>query len=464
MIYKLRDYQEECVKTCLSVLRDELGRKEVAILPTAAGKAIIIAHISKELTDGKVLVLQPNIDLLNQGIEKLEAIGAKYSTFSASAGKKETEENLIYATPKSLTYKDFKDLNIKYVIVDECDFASKPDSEMVKLLKKLKIKSCLGLTASAFYLEQTMDGAVTRMMHNVKGAFFTDICFVTQISELVSKNYWSDIQYFDVFDHSKQPILVTNSSGSDFTEESKKSFYEACNLKEKVAQFLSRLPEGEDALVFVPSIEEAEELQKLIPNSVAIHSKITKKQRKEFVDGFKEDKYRVAITPLALTVGFDKPSLKNLVDCTPTNSIRLHMQKTGRITRIHKDKKFGRIIDFAGNVRTHGDVRDLNYEYIEGYGWGLFKKDILINDVPMDSEKVFTKDFLRKGGKPKVEYVFGEHNPGDAVITFGANKGKKVKELYYRKRHYLKWLANSDFDFKDKELERQVKLIYKKLA
>ena len=140
MNYTLRPYQEECKKVGLAVLRDSKGRKEVAILPTAWGKAVVIAFMAKELTDGRVLVLQPNIDLLNQGIEKLESIGAKYSVYSASANRKETEENLIYATPKSITYKVFKDLNIKYVIVDECDFSSKPDSEMVKLLNKLNIK------------------------------------------------------------------------------------------------------------------------------------------------------------------------------------------------------------------------------------------------------------------------------------------------------------------------------------
>lgn len=460
MQYKLRDYQEECKKVGLAVLRDPKGRKEVAVLPTAWGKAVVIAFISKELTDGKVLVLQPNIDLLNQGIEKLESIGAKYSVYSASAGKKDTSENLIYATPKSLTYEAFKDLNIKYVIVDECDHASKPSSEMIKLLKRLKIKSCLGLTASPFYLEQTIDGAVTRMMHKVKGAFFTDICFVTQIKELVDKGYWSDIKYFDVFDHSKQSILKLNESGSEYTEASQKSFYEACKLDNKIADFLSRLPEDENALVFVPSIEAAEELKELIPNSVAIHSKITKNQRKEFVDGFKSDFYRVAITPLALTVGFDKPNLKNIVDATPTNSIRLQMQKIGRLVRVFEGKEFGRVVDFAGNIRNHGDVRDFNFEYIEGYGWGLYKNDELITDVPMTADKKFTKEYLRNGGKIDLNYVFGQHNPGNAKVDFGKFSGKTVKELYYKKRYYLKWLIDKDFKFKNKELERQIKLIF----
>lgn len=461
MNYTLRPYQEECKKVGLAVLRDSKGRKEVAILPTAWGKAVVIAFMAKELTDGRVLVLQPNIDLLNQGIEKLESIGAKYSVYSASANRKETEENLIYATPKSITYKVFKDLNIKYVIVDECDFSSKPDSEMVKLLNKLNIKSCLGLTASPFYLENTVDGAITRMMHKVKKSFFTDICFVTQISELVDNGYWSEIQYFDVFDHSKQSILKLNTSGSEYSEESQKSFYEACDLKNKIASFLSRLPENENALVFVPSIQDAEELRNIIPNSVAIHSKISKKQRKECVEGLKKEVYKVGITPLALTVGYDHPNLRNIVDATPTNSVRLHLQKTGRLIRICEGKDFGRVIDFAGNIKKHGDVRDLNFEFIEGYGWGLFKKDELLSDIPMNLDKVYTKEYLKNGGKIKLEYAFGEHNPGTEKLDFGTNKGKTVKELYYKKRYYLKWLAESNFEFKNKKLEAQIKDIWK---
>lgn len=46
---------------------------------------------------------------------------------------------------------------------------------------------------------------------------------------------------------------------------------------------------------------------------------------------------------------------------------------------------------------------------------------------------------------------------GDAILDFGRHKGKDVKSLYKQQRHYLKWLAESDFEFKNKELERQIK-------
>jgi DNA repair protein RadD len=462
MKFKPRYYQTDCIEVGIEVLKS--GRKEVIVVPCGGGKSYIIAGISATIDDGNILVLQPSEELCTQNISKIEDFGVFPSVFSSALGRKELGK-LVYATPKSLSFEILKDCNIKYVIIDECDFGTKADSVIVNLLNKLKIKSCLGLTATPTNLDQTLDGAVTRVLTQVKNPFFNSIAKVVQIKELVHNGFWSDIQYFNVYEESGEGILKLNSTGGDFTEQSLETFFDKMNLANKVSQFLSRLPEGEDALVFVPSIRNAEELQKLIPNSIIISSKTKKKDRKKLVEGFKDGTYSVCITVLAVAVGFDKVNLINILDCTPTNSFRLNMQKIGRITRVHKDKKFGRIIDFAGNFKRHGDIRDVEIEFIENYGWCIFGKDgKLLTDVPMDSEKVFTKDFLKKGGKPKVEYVFGEHNPGDAVITFGANKGKKVKELYYRKRHYLRWLANSDFDFKDKELERQVKLIYKKLA
>ena len=79
----------------------------------------------------------------------------------------------------------------------------------------------------------------------------------------------------------------------------------------------------------------------------------------------------------------------------------------------------------------------------------------------MNLDKVYTKEYLKNGGKIKLEYAFGEHNPGTEKLDFGTNKGKTVKELYYKKRHYLKWLAESNFEFKNKKLEAQIKDIWK---
>ena len=141
MKYKLRPYQEECIEAGIKVLTDKKGRKEVLVASTSSGKSLIVAEIARRLTDGKTLVLSPNVEILMQNLEKMESFGIYPSVYSASANRKETSGNLIFGTPKSITFEVFKDLNVKYVIIDEADFSTKPDSTLVTLLQKLKIKS-----------------------------------------------------------------------------------------------------------------------------------------------------------------------------------------------------------------------------------------------------------------------------------------------------------------------------------
>ena len=107
MNFKLRPYQEECVQKGLEVLTDGKGRKEVIIAATSSGKSLIIGEIAKRLPEGKVLVLSPNVEILEQNLSKINSFGVFPSVFSASANKKETEGKLIYGTPKSITYEVF---------------------------------------------------------------------------------------------------------------------------------------------------------------------------------------------------------------------------------------------------------------------------------------------------------------------------------------------------------------------
>ena len=461
MKFKPRSNQLRALDECLKVLRDKNGRRELAYLPCAFGKSLLLGMLSNELKDGRLLVIAPSQELLTQNIVKAESFGVKFSTFSASLGKKETSENIIYATPKSLSYEILKDLNIKYVIWDEADFQSKPNSKFINILERLKIKSVLGVTASPVWLISSgQDGATTEVIVNVKSSFFTNICCTVQIQEMVEERYWSDIKYYNAYDNLKKNILKWNTNNSDYTEESKKSFYDACNLKEKISDFLSRLPKGEDALVFTPDIKSAEELQPLIKNSAVIHSKTPKKLRKQYLEDFDNGKITTLINCGVLLAGYDKISLKNLIDASASNSLRIFIQKYGRIIRVSEGKTFGRIIDFSGNINTFGDIRELSLEFIEGFGWGMYSGERLITGIPMNSDKVYTKEYLRNGGKINLEYVFDENNPGTEKLDFGVNKGKTVKELYYRKRHYLKYLFEQGFTHKNKELERQIKLIW----
>src|SRR5438270_11957997 len=64
----LRPYQEEAIKKLL--WSQQLEGNDLCVLPTGAGKSIVIAYLAKELKQ-PILILQPNKEILEQNYEKL---------------------------------------------------------------------------------------------------------------------------------------------------------------------------------------------------------------------------------------------------------------------------------------------------------------------------------------------------------------------------------------------------------
>ena len=463
MSFKYRDYQEEAVRIGLEVLRDNKGRKAVIVAPTGAGKSIIIGGIAKELTDGKVLVLSHSKEILEQNLEKINYYGIYPSVYSASLGRKETEGNLIYATHKSINYEAFRDLNIKYVLIDEADFSTKSGTVLHKLMTKLKIKNLLGFTATPTVTKVNQDGSYFEMMTKDKKSLFNEICYVLDIDYLVKNNYWSNLKYYTPFAVNKN-LLKLNSTKAEYTEESQKEFYDDNGTADKIIEILKRKPLERNALVFVPSVYDAEYLATQISGSVAISSRTDKKLRKKYIDGFKSGEIKIVFNALLLGIGFDFSELSLILDCAPTNSFRNNYQKIGRGVRTHKGKEVCDIIDLCGNYEKFGDIRNIKIENVENYGWAIFNNNKLITDVLLDSKETTTKEDLKIGKKPITteNFKFSKECDGLAKMSVGQNKGIALQRLYHTKRFYLKWLIEKEFKFKpeDAEFERQLKLMF----
>ncbi|MFM0874768.1 hypothetical protein QU886_27785, partial [Klebsiella pneumoniae] len=89
------------------------------------------------------------------------------------------------------------------------------------------------------------------------------IIHVTQIKDIISNGYWTDIVYHnEKFD---DKYLVRNSSGNDFTEESIVRSFELNNTLEKIVENYENMVSNglKHILIFVPSVEKANELTEL---------------------------------------------------------------------------------------------------------------------------------------------------------------------------------------------------------
>lgn len=461
-MFKLRSYQEESVNCGVEVMSSSSPCKEVLVLPTGAGKSIIIAEIAKKL-DGNILIVQPSKELLSQNLKKFQHIGGVASVFSASFNSKEIGK-ITYATIGSLSVEAFLNANIKYVIQDECHLHTQQGSKLSLFLNGIKVKNLLGLTATPLYLKSTMEGSQLKIMTRVKGKLYNKISHVTQISELVKDKFWSRLEY-EVVDVDNSSLKF-NTSGSDYTLESMIINYSENMIAKKITDKIKFLDHRKSILIFVPTIADAEDLARRIKGSQVVHSKISAKERDFIIDSFKNLRHRVTINVNVLSVGFDHPQLDCVITARPTASIAMYYQQIGRGCRIHPDKDYCQVVDYSGNVSKFGALEDLNFEDLKGYGWGLFSKDVLLSSVPMMSSVAITKRSLLEKtstskATPPAKIIYNVETINNLTFWFGKHKGKTARQLVNEGEHqYLKWITTgTNFNWMGEKLENLKKSI-----
>lgn len=448
--YKPFGYQEIAIEVGIEVLTSTKPRSEVIVAPVAAGKSIIIAEIVKRLPkDGNVLIIQPNKELTEQNISKIESAGVKVSTYSASLSKKELGK-ITYATPGSIDVVKFKKFGFKYCCIDECDHGTKDGTKLKKNIRDIGIKNILGFTATPIYMQQTMEGSVLKIMSRTRSAMFKDICHVIQIEEIVKNKRWSQLQYIE-YEFDKKGLIL-NSTGSDFTEESIITNYAETDAETKILSIIKTLGK-ERALIFVPGIENVNTLYNHLKAkglSVGhLHSKTPKSEREHTLKCFREGVIQYLINSQILGVGYDDPSLENLIDAYPTNSARINYQKIGRIVRV--GKKIGKVHCISGNYEKFGSIEDITFENVENYGWGMFVKGFLASGIPMKENIKISKEDLINNRAKKVEKTtknkryttYDFEYQGDLSsdkFSFGKYQGLSVSEVYNKDRGYLSWM------------------------
>lgn len=473
---KPRGTQPVFIDKCVEVLTSPSTKKCVAVAPVAYGKSICIANTVARL-DAPTIILQPNKELLEQNYSKYVSYGYEASICSDSLKVKQMKKRpyalingeyvlcdeisqVTYATIGTIISKidEVRAMGVKYLIIDEAHLNTNTDSQIRDLIRQARIKNVLGVTATPVVLHNSFEGAMLKIMSSAKKNLFSTLSHIVQIKEMVDAGYWSKIVY-DI-KHWNSRGLKFNTTGAKYTQESLKVNYDLNNLKRKSIQAVKELrAEGRKSiLVFVPTVKDAEELSASIDGSYVVHGKTDTKERTRIIEDFKNLKIDVIINVGVLTTGFDHPELDAIVLARPTESIALYYQILGRITRIHPDKLNGRVIDLSGNVTKFGKVENLNYEYIDGYGWGLFSNEFVLTNHPLQAVDRPTKTTLRKYASEKGVGVVTEH--GKVKLWFGKHKGS---QLQFIDKHYLTFMLE-EFDFngaKMKSLKNSIEIYLK---
>ena len=472
MSFILRYYQENSVKLAMDLLteKNSKNRKGLLVLPTGAGKSIIIAELCKQL-DGKVLIFQPSTELLKQNVAKYKSVtNDPCSIYSASAGSKELS-HVTFATIGTVFKlgKDFKKFGFKYVIIDEAHEVglkrkSKDKDDCSSMYQKffadLGVKKVVGLTATPFRNHvvgnRFESHTEAKFLTKTSPKFFNEVLYVVQNKEMVDNNWWKKIDYkYYEFDESK---LKLSSTGKDYTINSLQDWSNSEELFEMILDAVDILitkKQKKQIMIFVPSVESAETLAKRIgSNATCVHGGLKPIDRQTRLEDFSNQKYKVITNCEVLTTGYDNPEIDAIIMARPTKSLSLYMQIVGRLVRVPKnDKLEGLVVDFTNNVETFGKVEDITIENIEGYGYGVFTQVVnkrgdkyiskLLTDVDITNEFDITREECIKRGLALK--TLKETPAKDFKLTLGKHNGQKISEVPI---NYLIWLAEN---LKDKQ-------------
>lgn len=370
-MYELRDYQQEASDAAVKFFQTRNRDNGIIILPTGAGKSLVIADIAYRL-DAPVLVFQPSKEILEQNYDKLMSYGIlDAGIFSASFNRREVRR-ITFATIGSVkNHKEYFRI-FRYVIIDECHGVN-PQGGMYKdFIDTIQCK-VLGLTATPYRLHNSlMFGSILKFLTRTRPRIFNKVLYHVQIRTLLQRGYLAQMEYYPirVVD---QGQLKLNSTGADFTDRSVKAQYKKVNFKQALVHYIQRLINAgrQSILVFTRFVEEAEYLSRVLDGTEVVSGDTPKGERERILRDFKDKRVQVVANVGVLTTGFDFPELSTIVLARPTMSLSLYYQMCGRAIRPFKDK-VSWVVDLCGNYDRFGKVDQLELKQDTPGCWAVY--------------------------------------------------------------------------------------------
>lgn len=442
MNYILRDYQQQSVSRARQCLNTK--KNGILVLPTGAGKSLVIASIANE-TGGKVIVLQPTKEILEQNKHKMEAFGYHdIGVYSASVGRKDIGQ-ITFATIGSVINCRELFRSFNFIIVDECHAVNSKGGMYEEFITGLDLQT-IGLTATPYRMRNYRDFrsgdtiAESRILTRTRPRIFNEIVHITQAGELFQKGYLCPLNYDWQNDYDSRKIR-SNSTGQGFDENALERYNQEKKITDKIIHAVIH-NSSKHFLVFTQFRSESkivvEGLQKQNILCAEVSSETNKRDRERILEGFKTGPIRCVVNVGVLTTGFDFPELDCIVIGRPTRSVAIYYQMVGRGVRVAPGKDGCRLIDLCDNVNRFGKIE--SFEITDQNGNGIWR--LRSNAGNLTGVDVVTgKDLELPNNNAKATKQDKEQaQRGDLKITFGKYEGKELSEV---DTDYLKWAVNN---------------------
>ena len=358
-MYQLRPYQQEAVDRTLNYFR-KLRSPAVIVLPTGAGKSLVIAEVAK-IAKGRVLVLAHVKELVEQNHLKYESYGLHAGIYSAGLNQKDSEQKVIFGSIQSVAKaKDAFFSDFTLLVIDECHRVGlEPESQYAKVIEQLKRNNpricILGLTATPYRLGLgwIYNYALRGEMKTQEPRFFTHCIYDLPLEYMIRNRYLTPPVKVD--------IPVTSYDFSELTEVG--HTYTMAQVEEVLNQQRRLTPliiknivditdsdQRQGVMIFSSTVKHAHEIMQHLPEGEArlVVGTTELSERDQIVDDFKQKAFKYLVNVSVLTTGFDAAHVDVIAILRPTESISLYQQIIGRGLRLDTDKKDCLVLDYTG--------------------------------------------------------------------------------------------------------------------
>ncbi|EJC6828572.1 DEAD/DEAH box helicase [Vibrio parahaemolyticus] len=358
-MYTLRPYQADSVKALIHYFRKH-STPAVIVLPTGAGKSLVIAELAR-LAKGRVLVLAHVKELVEQNHAKYEGYGLKGAIFSAGLGRKETDQQVVFASVQSVVRNldSFKN-QFSLLVIDEChrvpDDKNSSYQKVITHLRELNpgIK-VLGLTATPYRLGMgwIYQYHTRGQVRTEESRFFRDCIFELPIRYLLDENFLTPARMMDApvlsYDFSQlKPANTGRYKEAEMDMVIDKAKRATPQIVEQIIQYAR---ERKGVMIFAATVRHAQEIHGLLPEgeTAIVIGDTPTPERDAIIQAFKNREIKYLVNVSVLTTGFDAPHVDLIAILRPTESVSLYQQIVGRGLRLSEGKNECLVLDYAGN-------------------------------------------------------------------------------------------------------------------
>jgi len=361
-----RWYQSQANDAVWKYLNEKSGNC-VTVLPTGAGKSLLIALLIKQALEfgGRVVVLAHRKELLQQNADEIRGLipGVDVGIYSAGLKSREIHNTVVVAGIQSV-FRKAEDLGRRHLIlVDECHLCSDLEESMystfLNAMKQQEGLRIVGLSATPF---RTGTGPICG-----PDRIFQRIVFEAKTAQLIAEGFLCPIT-------NKVAEAEVNTDkvglrGGEFVESEMQA---AFDVDEKVqaacAEIIEKTQGRHSVLVFASGVHHAEQIAELLPESAVVTGETLPIERAETLRRFVAGELRFLVNVDVLTTGFNARCVDAIAILRATMSPGLFCQMVGRGLRLHESKQNTYLLDFGGNISRFGSIDDENFGRSEGKG------------------------------------------------------------------------------------------------